>query len=92
MVNIDNIFVCSAIASHAVFIQFSPKLSSEFSPLKHVYCSLLCIVQLTYDKVRDSSRVWLPKGWKNKNGQNIKQNMFSRLKFSVDFISEVKNT
>ena len=27
-----------------------------------------------------------------KNGQNIKQNMFSRLKFSVDFISEVKNT
>ena len=45
-----------------------------------------------YDKVRDSSRVWLPKGWKNKNGQNIKQNMFSRLKFSVDFISEVKNT
>ena len=45
-----------------------------------------------YDKVRDSSPVWLPKGWKNKNSQNIKQNMFSRLKFSVDFISEVKNT
>ena len=47
---------------------------------------------IIYDKVRDSSHVWLPKGWKNENGQNIKQNMFSRLKFSVDFIAEVKNT
>ena len=45
-----------------------------------------------YDKVRDSSHIWLPKGWGNKNGQNLKQNMFSRLKFSADFISRVKNT
>ena len=27
-----------------------------------------------------------------KNGQNITQNMFSTLKFSVDFISKVKST
>ena len=32
------------------------------------------------------------KGGEIKNGQHLKQNMFSRLKFSADFISEVKNT
>ena len=32
------------------------------------------------------------KGGEIKNGQNLEQNMFCRLKFSADFISEVKNT
>ena len=29
-----------------------------------------------HDKVRDSSRVWLPKGWKNKNDQNMSKTCF----------------
>ena len=46
----------------------------------------------TYDRVQDLTQVSWTFGVKKKVGQNIEYNMFSRLKFSVDFNSEVRNT
>ncbi len=41
--------------------------------------------------VRDMTPVWVPKMEKSKAIENIKQNMFSRLKFYVEFNSGIKN-
>ena len=44
-----------------------------------------------YDMVRDPTPIWVPKMDKNKVTENKKQNMFSRLKFCVEFNSELRN-